>query len=165
MCPHYGGVHLSGVSTKRGSTVSTTCNISAISCMQLKPCDVEYSRYGITTSKLLKRAVLNTGYPPAITCAITYKEELRRTGRPVWVCLDLLGAGTELSFMCKAYEKADYQQLDGSRNGELEWTVEAAMTFEQLQPLQCDHSFLSSFTYAEYVLSVLLMCIASSPSP
>ena len=43
-------------------------------------------------------------------------------GRPVWVYLDLLGAeaDTELTFMCKAYEEADHQQLDGSSNGELE---------------------------------------------
>ena len=81
--------------------------------------DVEYTSHGITTSRLLERAVLNMGYPPAITCAVTYREELRRKGSPVWVHLDLTGAGKELTFMCKAYEKVDHQQLDGSRNGEL----------------------------------------------
>ena len=60
------------------------------------------------------------GYPPAITCAVTYKEELRKMGRPVWVYLDLTGAGKKLTFMCKAYEKAEWLPLDGSRNGELE---------------------------------------------
>ena len=79
---------------------------------------MDYDNHGITSSKLLERAVLNTGYPPAITCAITYREELRRIGRPVWVCLDLLGAGTELTFMCKAYEETDCQR----GNGELKRT-------------------------------------------
>ena len=82
--------------------------------------DVEYTSHGITTPKLLERAVVNKGYPPAITCAVTYREELRRTGRPVWVQLDVNGAGKELTFMCKAYEEVDHLRLDGSRNGELE---------------------------------------------
>ena len=81
---------------------------------------MEYASHGITTSKLLERAVLNMGYPPAITCVLVYREELRRTGRPMLVRLDLTGAGKELTFMCKAYEEVDCQQLDGSRNGELE---------------------------------------------
>ena len=87
--------------------------------IQLKPDDVEYTSHGITTSKLLERAVLNMGYPPAITCVLVYQEELRRTGRPVLVRLDLTGAGKELTFMCKAYEEVNHQQLDGSRNGKL----------------------------------------------
>ena len=89
--------------------------------MQLQPDDVGYSSHGITSSKLLKKAVLNKGYPPAITCAITYREELRRTGRPVWVQLNLLGAGKELAFMCKAYEDADCRR----GNGELKLTDKA----------------------------------------
>ena len=60
------------------------------------------------------------GYPPAITCAVTYKEELREMGRPVWVHLDLTGASKKLTFSCKAYEKADWPPLDVIRNGELE---------------------------------------------
>ena len=56
-------------------------------------------------------AVKNRGYPPAITCVVTYQEELRIKGNPVFVVLDLLGAENKLSFMCKAYEQAD-------RNGE-----------------------------------------------
>ena len=74
------------------------------------------------TASPTKHAVRDMGYPPAISCAVTYREELRRMGRPVWVYLDLLGADadTECTFMCKAYEEADHQQLDGSRNGELE---------------------------------------------
>ena len=87
--------------------------------IQLEPAEVEYTSRGITSPKLLKVAVLNRGYPPSITFAVTYKEELRRTGRPVWVCLILTGAGKELTFTCKAYEEEDRQQLDGSRNGEL----------------------------------------------
>ena len=81
---------------------------------------MEYTSRGITSAKLLKRAVLNRGYPPSITFAVTYKEELKRTGRPVWVHLDLFGAGENLTFACKAYEEEDRQQLDGSGNGELD---------------------------------------------
>ena len=84
--------------------------------MQLTPDDVKYDSYGITTPNLLEGAVLSRGYPPSITFATMY-EELRRTGRPVWVCLDLIGAGKELAFTCKAYEKVDQQQLNGSKNG------------------------------------------------
>ena len=49
-------------------------------------------------------AVRNSGYPPAITCAISYREELRRTGNPVYVYLDILGAGREVAFPVRAYE-------------------------------------------------------------
>ena len=89
-------------------------------CIQLLPCDVKYGSHSITNYKVLKKAMRDMGYPPVISCAVTYREELRRTGRPVWVCLDLLGADTEteLTFMCKAYEEVGCQQLDGSRNGE-----------------------------------------------
>ena len=95
-------------------------SISDILCLQLKPKDVEYDSHGITSSKLLKTAVLNTGYPPAITFVVAYREELREKGNPVWVCLDILGAdaGTKLTFMCKAYEDPHCHQLDVSRNGE-----------------------------------------------
>ena len=95
-----------------------------VSCIQLLPYDVDYSSHGITNPKLLKKAVCNMDYPPAISCVITYREELRKTGRPVLVRLDLLGAdaGTELTFQCQAYE-VDCQQLNGSRNGELKWNV------------------------------------------
>ena len=71
--------------------------------VQLRPDDVEYARRDITDDKLLKRAVTTGGYPPTIKYAVTYNEELRRTGRPaVWVCLDLQGAaaGRTLTFMC-----------------------------------------------------------------
>ena len=94
---------------------SLVCHVQ----IQLLPCDVKYGSLRITNYKLLKRAVRDMGYPPVISCAVTYREELRQTGRPVWVCLDLLGADTEteLTFMCKAYEDVGCQQLDGSRNG------------------------------------------------
>ena len=90
--------------------------------IQLRPDDVEYATYDITDYKLLKRAVATGGYPPTIKYAVTYHEELRRTGRPVWVHLDLLGAaaGRTLTITCKAYEEKDCLQLDGSRNGRLE---------------------------------------------
>ena len=88
-------------------------------CIQLELAEVEYTSHGITSPKLLKVAVLNRGYPPSIAFAVTYKEELRRTGRPVWVHLDLFGARKELTFSCKAYEE-DQQRLDVSRNGELD---------------------------------------------
>ena len=103
------------------SHTCTTCSISSVSCIQVKADDVKYCSHSITNHQLLKRAVRDMGYPPAISCVLVYREELRRTGRPVLVRLDLLGADadTELTFMCKAYE-ADHQQLDGSRNGELE---------------------------------------------
>ena len=93
-----------------------------LSRVQVKPDDVKYGSHSITNPKLLKRAVRDMGYPPAISCAIIYREELRRTGRPMWVRLDLLGADvdTELTFVFKAYEEVDHQQLDESRNGELE---------------------------------------------
>ena len=64
--------------------------------------------------------MLSKGYPPAISCVFVYREELKKTGRPVLVSLDVTGAGKELTFMCKTYEEADDQQLDRSRNGELE---------------------------------------------
>ena len=89
-------------------------------CIQLKPTEVEYTSHGITSPKLLKVAVLNRGYTPSITFAVTYNEELRKTGRPVWVHLDLFRAGKELKFACKAYEEKDQQRLDVSRNGELD---------------------------------------------
>ena len=103
--------------------------------VQLLPCDVKYGSLRITNPKLLKRAVRDMGYPPVISCAVTYREELRRTGRPVWVCLDLLGADTEteLTFMCKAYEEVGCQQLDGSRNGEFEGQAHSQTALAALQ--------------------------------
>ena len=103
--------------------------------IQLLPCDVKYDSHSITDYKLLKRAVRDMGYPPVISCAVTYREELRRTGRPVWVCLDLLGADTEteLTFMCKAYEEVGCQQLDGSRNGEFEGQAHSQTALAALQ--------------------------------
>lgn len=85
---------------------------------QLKPHDLEYDYHGITNPKLLEMAVNNRSYPPAITCVVTYREELRRTGNPAWVILKLLGADNELTFMCKAYEQASSQHLDVTSNGE-----------------------------------------------
>ena len=82
-----------------------------MSSLQLEPCHLEYDYHGITSPKLLETAVNRRGYPPAITCVVTYQEELRIKGNPVFVVLDLLGAENKLSFMCKAYEQAD-------RNGE-----------------------------------------------
>ena len=49
-------------------------------------------------------------------------------GRPVLVRLDLTGASKELTFMCNAYEEVDHQQLNGSRNGELEWADKATIS-------------------------------------
>ena len=90
-------------------------------CTQLKPYDVEYGSLGITTAKMLKTAVLSKGYPPTITLAVTYREDLRKKGNPVWVGMEIVGAdaGKELTFMCKAYEEVHCQQLNGSMNGEL----------------------------------------------
>ena len=85
--------------------------IVSMSSLQLEPRHLEYDYHGITSPKLLEMAVNNRGYPPAITCVVTYQEELRISGNPMWVELDLLGAENKLSFMCKAYEQAD-------RNGE-----------------------------------------------
>ena len=85
--------------------------IVSMSSLQLEPRHLEYDYHGITSPKLLEMAVNNRGYPAAITCVVTYQEELRITGKPVWVVLDLLGADHELSFQCTAYEQAD-------RNGE-----------------------------------------------
>ena len=107
--------------------------IACVSCIQLKADDVKYGSHSIANQE---GSTLH-GISPShfvcydnshaetfrnISCVVTYREELRRMGRPVWVYLDLLGAeaDTELTFMCKAYEEADHQQLDGSRNGELE---------------------------------------------
>ena len=90
--------------------------------IQLWPIDVEYATYDITDDMLLETAVDTRGYPPTIKYAVTYNEELRRTGNPVWVHLDIHGAaaGRTLTFMCKAYEEKDCHQLDGGRNGRLE---------------------------------------------
>ena len=89
--------------------------------IQLRPDDVKYATYDIPDYKLLKRAVATGGYPPTMKYAVTYNEELRRTGNPVWVHLDIYGAAERtLTFMCKAYEEKDGLQLDGSRNGRLE---------------------------------------------
>ena len=81
---------------------------------------MKYDSYGITTPNLLEAAVRSRGYPPSITFATTYKEELRRTGRPVWVYLDLTGAGKKLAFLCTAYEEEDQQRLDVSKSGKLD---------------------------------------------
>lgn len=82
---------------------------------------MEYDSLGITTAKMLKKAVLSKGYPPAITLAVAYREDLRNKGNPVWVGMEIVGAdaGKELTFMCKAYEEAHCLQLNGSTNGEL----------------------------------------------
>ena len=89
--------------------------------IQLRPDDVDYPTYDITDDKLLETAVATGGYPPTIKYAVTYHEELRRTGNPVLVHLDIYGAAERtLTFMCKAYEEKDCLQLDGGRNGRLE---------------------------------------------
>ena len=136
-------------------------------CIQLKPVEVEYNSHGITSPKLLKVAVLNRGYPPSITFAVTYKEELRRMGRPVWVQLDLLGAGKNLTFMCKAYEEENHKQLDRSRNGELDsWTDDVMWLLSnhtaRLTHLVCYVSLV--ILQADHILPALFMCIAFSPS-
>ena len=125
--------------------------------VQLLPCDVKYGSLRITNPKLLKRAVRDMGYPPVISCAVTYREELRQTGRPVWVCLDLLGADTEteLTFMCKAYEEVGCQQLDGSRNGEFEGQAHSQTALAA--PSVWDCSLLLSCLQAQHRLPVLLM--------
>ena len=51
-------------------------------CIQLRPPDVDCSSNGVTDCKLLKEAVATRRYPPTIEC----KDELKRTGRPVWLC-------------------------------------------------------------------------------
>ena len=133
---------------------SRTCSLTCVSCacvycVQLLPCDVKYGSLRITDYKLLKRAVRDMGYPPVISCAVTYREELRQRGRPVWVCLDLLGADTEteLTFMCKAYEEVGCQQLDGNKNGEFEGQ---------------GHSQTALAAPSVWNCSLLLSCFASS---
>ena len=78
---------------------------------------MEYGTYGISDYKLLKKAVSTEGYPRTFQCVVRYKEVLRGTGRPVLVCMDLLGTTAEedLTFMCNAYEE-DHQAVEG-RNG------------------------------------------------
>ena len=44
-------------------------------------------------------------YPPSITCAVTYDEALRRTGRPTEVELHISGIEPEMEFQCIAYER------------------------------------------------------------
>ena len=51
-------------------------------CIQLRPPDVDCSSNGVTDCKLLKEAVATRRHPPTIEC----KDELKRTGRPVWLC-------------------------------------------------------------------------------
>ena len=81
--------------------------------LKVQPDYLKYDYNDITSPKQLEMAVNSGGYPPSITCKVTYREELRRTGKPVWVILELLGAEIELSFACKAYE-----YLNGAGNGE-----------------------------------------------
>ena len=81
--------------------------------LKVQPDYLKYDYHGFTSPKHLEMAVNSLGYPPSITCLVAYREELRRTGKPVWVILELLGAETELSFTCKAYE-----DLNGAGNGE-----------------------------------------------
>ena len=82
----------------------------------MKPDELRYDTRGITSSKLLEMAVNNRDYPPAITCDVTYRKELRETGKPVFVVMDLhiLGSETELTFKCKAYEPINNQQVNGT---------------------------------------------------
>ena len=81
--------------------------------LKVQPQDLKYDSHLITSPKQLEMAVNNRGYPPSVTCLVAYREELRRTGKPVWVVLELLGAEIELNFLCKAYE-----DLNGAKNGE-----------------------------------------------
>ena len=110
-----------------GSHVVSSLKCENVTCFQtlclfdinqLQPHYVTYDYHEITNPKLLEMAVNHRTYPPSITYVVTYPEELRKTGRPVWVTLELLGADNELTFSCKAYEPADGQPLSSVRNGE-----------------------------------------------
>ena len=58
-------------------------------------------------------AVRESSYPPSITCAVTYNEEWRGTGRPTKVGLHISGMDPEMEFQCTAYERiqGDWNQL------------------------------------------------------
>ena len=110
-----------------GSHVVSSLKCENVTCFQtlclfdinqLQPHYVTYDFYEITNPKFLEMAVSHRSYPPSITYVVTYPEELRKTGRPVWVTLELLGADNELTFSCKAYEPADNEDLNGARKGE-----------------------------------------------
>ena len=139
---------------------------------------MEYATYGITDYKLLKRAVATGVYPPTIEYTVTYNEELRRTGRQVWVCLDLQGAaaGTELTFMCEAYEEKDCQPLYRSRNGRLEWVgklvhshnLQHAFSVPVYHPRSsCTHTCSAGvyFTLHLPISSCCFFTVPTDPSP
>ena len=67
-----------------------------------------------------------------------------------------------------ANEERDCQQLDGGRDGELKWTVEAGMTFEHAVLPLTEHVTPHSChpaMHADCILLVLFTCITPSPLP
>ena len=72
---------------------------------QLLSRQVQYNDLSISSYKLLEEAVKESSYPPSITCAVTYDEELRRTGKPTEVKLRISGMDPKMEFQCKAYER------------------------------------------------------------
>ena len=81
------------------------CTSVCIPFRQLLSSQVQYNCLSITSSKLLEQAVKESSYPPSITCAVMYDEELKRTGKPTKVGLHISGMDPEMEFQCKAYEQ------------------------------------------------------------
>ena len=81
-------------------------NISQyIPFQQLLSSLVQYNCLSIKSSKLLEEAVKESSYPPSITCAVRYNEELRKIGNPTEVELEIEGMDPKMEFQCKAYER------------------------------------------------------------
>ena len=67
--------------------------------------DVQYGCHSIICPELLEKAVKESSYPPSITCAVMYNEELRGTGRPTRVGLQISGVDPKMEFQCTVYEQ------------------------------------------------------------
>ena len=85
----------------------TQCILSLVcsSLEQLLPHDVEYSSCGIFSDEQLEMAVMNSSYPPTIEYFVKYRKELKRTGRPTEVKLQISGMDRKMEFSCPAYEQ------------------------------------------------------------
>ena len=80
-------------------------SLVCITLQQLLPRDVQYDSCGIYSDEQLEMAVKNSSYPPTIECFVKYRKELKRTGRPTEVKLQISGMDRKMEFPCPAYEQ------------------------------------------------------------
>ena len=80
-------------------------SLVCITLQQLLPRDVQYDSCGIYSDGQLEMAVKNSSYPPTIECFVKYRKELKRTGRPTEVKLQISGMDRKMEFPCPAYEQ------------------------------------------------------------